>query len=97
MAAPSSVVGLSPCGAEESSHHRLSPPRPSIPAQPSSSEVDKLSEECKSSDDVDYRQLLKDYREVQVVLSLTRLNTEMIRSEQDAMRDTLKVSKNEVS
>jgi hypothetical protein len=97
LAAPSPVVGLSPCGVEESSRHRLSPSSPSIPTQPSSSEVDKSSEEWKSSDDVDYHQLLKDYREVQVVLSSTRLNTEMIRSEQDAMRDTLQVSKNEVS
>jgi hypothetical protein len=97
MVAPSPVVGLSPYGAEESSRHSLSPPSPSIPAQPSSSEVDKLSEECKSSDDVDYYQLLKDYHEVQVVLSSTRLNTKMIRSEQDAMHDTLQVSKNEVS
>ena len=88
MVAPSPIMGLSPGGARESSHRRLPPPSPSIPAQPSSSKVGE------SSDDVDYHQILKDYHKVQVVLSLTRLNAEMLRGELDATRNALQASKN---
>ena len=97
MAAPSQVMGLSPDGARESSRCHLPPPSSSIPAQPSGSEVGKSSEERKFLDDVDYRQLLKDYREVQAVWSSTRLNAKMLRGELNTTRDALQVSKNEVS
>jgi hypothetical protein len=40
---------------------------------------------------------LKDYREVQAVLSSTRLNAKMLHSELDATRDALQASKNLVS
>jgi hypothetical protein len=40
---------------------------------------------------------LKDYHEIQAVLSSTRLNAEMQRGELDATCDALQVSKNEVS
>ena len=63
-AVPSKVMGLSPGGAGESSHHRLSPLSPSVPAQPSCSEVGELLEECESLDDIEYHQLLKDYHKV---------------------------------
>ena len=89
MAALSQVVGLSPGGAGESSRRRLPPPSPSVPAQLSGSKVSESSEERESSDDVDYHQLLKDYREVQEVLSSTRLNVEILRNELDAARDAL--------
>ena len=51
--------------------------------------MDESLEEHESSDDVDYHQLLKDYHEVQVVLSSTRLNAEMLCGELDAACDTL--------
>ena len=54
----------------------------------------KSSEERESSDDVEYRQLLKDYHEAQADLSSTRLNAEMLRGEMDAMRNALQASKN---
>jgi len=60
-------------------------------------EVGQSSEEREYSDDIDYRQLLKDYRKVQVLLSSSRLNAEMLRGELDAARDTLQVFKNEAS
>jgi len=85
MAAPSPVVGLSPGGAGESSHHRLLPPSSSVPAQPSGSKVGESLEEHESLDDVDYHQLSKDYHEVQAVLSSTRLNAEMLRGELDVV------------
>ena len=94
MAAPSPVVELSPGGAGESSHHRLPPPRLSVLAQPSGSEVDESSEEHESSDGIEYYQLLKDYREVQADLSSTRLNAETLRDELDAARDAVQASKN---
>jgi hypothetical protein len=59
--------------------------------------VDESSEERESSDAIDYRQLLKDYREVQAFLASSRLKAEMLRDELDAARDALQVSKNEVS
>ena len=89
MAALSQVVGLSPGGAGESSHRRLPPPSPSVPAQPSGSKVGKSLKEHESSDDIEYHQLLKDYREAQVDLSSTRLNAEMLCAELDAMCDAL--------
>ena len=54
----------------------------------------ELSKEHESLDDVEYRQLLKDYREVQADLSSTRLNAETLRGELDAARDALQASKN---
>ena len=54
----------------------------------------ELSEERESLDNVEYRQLLKNYREVQADLSSTRLNAEMLHGELDAARDTLQASKN---
>ena len=54
----------------------------------------KSLEERESSDDVEYHQLLKDYREVQVDLSSTRLNAEMLCGELDATRDALQAAKN---
>jgi len=89
--------GLSPGGARESSHHRLPPLSPSVPAQPSGSKLGESSEEHESSDDIDYHQLLKHYREVQAVLSSTRLNIEMLHGELDTTRDALQVSNSEVS
>ena len=90
-------MGLSLGGAGESSYCRLPLPSLFVPTQPSCSEVAELLEEHESSDNVEYRQLLKDYYEVQAVLSLTRLNTKMLHGELDAARDALQVSKNEVS
>jgi hypothetical protein len=58
--------------------------------------VGESSKERESSDDIDYRQLLKDYREVQAVLSSTRLNTEMLHDELDASCDALQASMTEV-
>ena len=49
------------------------------------------------SDDIDYRQLVKDYRKVQALLSSSRLNAEMLRGELDAARDALQVFENEAS
>jgi hypothetical protein len=66
----------------------------SVPAQPSSSEVGELLEECESSDDVNCHQLLKDYHEAQADLSSTRPNAEMLRGELDAACDALQASKN---
>jgi hypothetical protein len=97
MATPSPVVALSPDGAGESSRHRLLPSSPSVPAQPSSSKVGKSSEERKSSDDVEYHQLLKDYHEAQADLSSTKLNAKMLRTEVHATRDTLHFSMTEIS
>jgi hypothetical protein len=77
IATPSLVMRLSPGGAKESSHHRLPQPSSSVPAHPSSPEVGESSEERKSLDDINYYQLLKDYCEVQAVLSSTRLNAEI--------------------
>ena len=94
MVAPSQVMGLYPGGARESSYHRLPPPSLSIPAQPTSSKVGKSSEERESTDDVEYHQLLKDYNEVQVDLSSTRLNAETLRGELDVVHDALQASKN---
>ena len=94
MAAPSPVVGLSPGGVGETSRRRLPPPSPSVPAQPSSSEVGEWSKEHESSDDVEYHQLLNDYHEAQADLSSTRLNVEMLHGELDDARDALQASKN---
>ena len=94
MVAPSPVLGHSTGGAEESSCCRFPPPSPSIPAQPSGSEVGESSEECESLDDVNYHQLLKDYREAQAELSSTKLNIEMLCGELDTARDALQASKN---
>ena len=97
MVASSPVMGLSPGGAVESSHRRLPPPSPSVPAQPSGSKVGESSEEHESSNDIDYYQLLKDHREVQAVFSSTKLNAEMRHGEVDAARDALQASKNLVT
>ena len=97
MKAPSPVMGLPPVVAGESSH-RCSPlPSSCVLAQPSGSEVGESSEEHESSNDVDYHQLLKDYSKIQPLLSSSRLNTEMLRGELDAMHDALQVSKNDAS
>ena len=97
MVASSPVMGLSPGGAVESSHRRLPPLSPSVLAQPSSSKVGELSEERESSDDVEYRQLLKDYHETQADLSSTRLNAKMLRAKLDTTHDALHFSMTEVS
>ena len=94
MVAPSLVVGLSPGGAGESTHRCLPPSCLSVPAQPFGSEAGESLEEHESSDDIDYRQLLKDYCEVQAALSSTRLNVEMLRGELDTACDALQASKN---
>ena len=57
----------------------------------------ELSKEHESLDDVEYRQLLKDYREVQADLSSTRLHVEMLRAELDTSSDALHFSMTEVS
>ena len=90
-------MGLAPSVAGESSHRRLPPPSPSVPAQPSGSKVGESSEECDYSDDVDCHQLLKDYRKVQALLSLSSLNAEMLRGELDTAHDALQVFENEAS
>jgi hypothetical protein len=59
--------------------------------------VGKSSEERESSDDVEYYQLLKDYHEAQVDLSLTRLNAKILHAQVDAERDALHFSMTEVS
>ena len=91
------MLGLSPGGAGESSRRRLLSPSPSIPAQPSGSEVGESSKEHESLDGIEYHQLLKDYHEVKVVLSSTKLNAEMLCNELDATCDALQASKNLVS
>jgi hypothetical protein len=53
------------------------------------------SEKHKYSDNAEYRQLLKDYHKVQVLLSSSRLSIKMLRSELDAACDALQVSENE--
>ena len=90
-------MGLSLSGAGESSHRRLPPSSLSIPSQPSGFEVGELSEQREYSDVVDYGQLLKDYHKVQVLLSPSRLNTEMLHGELDATCDALHVSEKEAS
>ena len=67
------IVGLPTGGARESSCHRLPLPNPSVPAQPSTSEVGK------SSSDEKYRKLLKHYDEVRVLLCASRLHANMLR------------------
>ena len=89
--------GAFPGGARESSRHHLPPLSPSVPAQPSGSKVGESPEERESSDDVEYHQLLKDYCEVQVDLSSTKLNAKTLCGELDAVRDALQASKNLVS
>jgi hypothetical protein len=59
--------------------------------------VGESSEEGESSHDTDYHQLLKDYHEIQAILSSTRLNGEMLRGKLDASRDALQASMTEVS
>jgi hypothetical protein len=67
------------------------------PTQPSGSKVDESSEKHEYSDDVDYHQILKDYHKVQVLLSSSRLNAEMLHGELDAACDALQVYENEAS
>ena len=97
MMVPSPVVGLPPSVAGESSRRRSPPPSLCVPTQPSGSEVGESSEECEYLDYIDYRQLLKDYRKVQALLSSSRLKAKMLRGELDAACDTLQLSKNEAS
>ena len=87
-------MGLAPSVAGESAHHRSPPSNLCVPAQPSGSKVGESPEERESSDDVEYHQLLKDYREVQADLSSTRLNVETLCDELDTTRDALQASKN---
>jgi hypothetical protein len=58
--------------------------------------VVELLEERESSDDVEYRQLLKDYCEVQADLSSARLNAKMLCGELDTARNALNFSMTEV-
>ena len=97
MAAPSQVMGLSPGGVGETSRCRLPPLSPSVPAQPSGSEVGESLEERESLDEKEYHELLKDYHEALADLSLTRLNTKMLRTKVDAACDALHFSMTEVS
>jgi hypothetical protein len=94
MVAPFQVMGLSPGGAGESSRRCLPLPSPSVPTQPSGSKVGESSEERESTDDINYHQLLKDYRQAQADLSSTKLNAEMMYGELDDARDALQASKN---
>ena len=90
-------MGLSPGGAKESSRCHLLLPSLSVLSQPSDSKVGESLEERESIDDIEYRQLLKDYREAQANLSSTRLNTEMLCAELDVACDALHFSMTEVS
>ena len=90
------IVELPTGGVGESSRCRSPLSSLSVPAQPFGSEVGESLEAHQYSNDVDYHQLLKDYRKVQA-LSSSRLNAEMLRGELDAAHDTLQVSKNEAS
>ena len=87
-------MGLSPGRVEELSHRPLPPLSLYVPAQPSGSKVGESLEEHESSNDIEYHQILKDYCKIQVVLSSTKLNVEMLCSELDAARDALQASKN---
>ena len=87
-------MGLSPGCVEELSHRPLPPLSLYVPAQPSGSKVGESSKEHESSDDIEYHQILKDYRDIQADLSSTRLNAETLRGELDAARDALQASKN---
>jgi hypothetical protein len=78
MTVPSSVIGIPPGVAKESSHRRSLPPSPCVPAQPSGSEVGESSKKREYSDNADHCQLLKDYHKVQALLSSSWLNTEMM-------------------
>ena len=87
-------MGLSLSGARESSRHRLPLLSPIVPTQPSGSKVGESSEERECSNDVEFHQLLKDYRKVHADLSSTKLNVDMLRGELDAVCDALQASKN---
>ena len=87
-------MGLSLGGVGESSHCCLPSSSPSVPTQPSGSKVGESLEEHESSDDIEYHQLFKDYREVQADLSSTRPNAKTLRGELDVVRDALQASKN---
>ena len=87
-------MGLPPGVARESSRRRSPPLSPCVPAQPSGSKVGESFKERESLDDIEYRQLLNYYREVQVDLSSTRLNIETLCGELDVPCDALQASKN---
>jgi hypothetical protein len=72
MAALPLVVGLSTSGARELSHRRSPPPSPSIPTQPSGSEVGE------SSGDKKHHKLLKHFHEIQALLCVSRLDADML-------------------
>ena len=62
---------------------------PVYPRKPSGSEVGELLEEHESLDNMEYRQLLKDYHEVLADLSSTKLNAETLPGKLDATCDAL--------
>jgi hypothetical protein len=86
MAALPLIVGLPTSGAEELSYRRSPPPSPSIPTQPSGSEVGK------SSGDKKYRKLLKHFHEIQALLCASRLDADMLLGELVAARVALVVA-----
>ena len=79
-------MGLSPDGARESSRRRLPPPSPSVPAQPSGSEVGK------SLGDDKYHKVLKHYHKVRALLCASRLHADMLLGDLVAARVTLVVA-----
>ena len=86
MAMPPTIMGLPTGGARESSRRRSPPLSPSIPPQPTGSELGK------SSGDQNYHKLLKHYHEVRAVLCASRLHTDMLRGDLVVAHATLVVA-----
>jgi hypothetical protein len=91
MAVSPPIVGLPTSGAGDSSHHRLPPSSPSVPAQPSGSEVGE------SSGDKTYHKLLKHYHEIRALLCVSRLHADMLCHDLVAARATLVVALQEAT
>jgi hypothetical protein len=91
MAAPPPIVGLPTGGAGELSHRCSPPSSPSIPAQPSGSEVGK------SLGDKKYLLLSKHYHELRVMLCASRLHTDMLLSDLVAMCTALVMAQREAT
>ena len=73
-------------GARESSRRLLPPLSPSVPAQPSGSEVGE------SSSDKKYHKLLKHYHKAHELLCASRLHTDMLLSDLVAVHAALVVA-----
>ena len=73
----------------------MAAPSPVMGLSPGGAE--ESSEQRESSDNIEYRQLLKDYHETQADLSSTRLNAKMLRAKLDTTHDALHFSMTEVS